>query len=61
MSNTNSNGSGLSDLGVLQIVFIVLKLCGLISWTWPVVLIPLWIWMAAVVIGVIIAIWYWRY
>ena len=29
--------------GVLQLIFIVLKLCGLISWGWAVVLIPLWI------------------
>lgn len=30
-------------LGVLQIVFLVLKLTGLITWSWLVVLIPLWI------------------
>ena len=30
-------------LGVLQIIFIVLKLLGLIGWAWGTVLIPLWI------------------
>ena len=34
---------GMSFLGVLQLIFIVLKLCGVISWEWAVVLIPLWI------------------
>lgn len=44
MSNRrNSNSSsGMGILGVLQIVFLVLKLTGLITWSWLVVLIPLW-------------------
>lgn len=41
--SSDSSSSGMSLLGVLQVVFIVLKLCGLIDWTWKVVLIPLWI------------------
>lgn len=43
MSNRrNSNSSsGMGILGVLQIVFLVLKLTGLITWSWLVVLIPL--------------------
>ena len=45
MSNkkNSSSSSGMRILGVLQIVFLVLKLTGLITWSWPVVLIPLWI------------------
>ena len=39
----NSSGGGLGLIEVLQIIFIVLKLLGVINWTWPVVLIPLWI------------------
>ena len=31
------------DLGLLTIVFIVLKLCGVISWSWLWVLSPIWI------------------
>lgn len=37
------SSSGMGVLGVLQIIFIVLKLLNLISWSWPVVFIPLWI------------------
>ena len=33
----------LSVIQIIQIVFIVLRLCGLIVWPWWVVLIPLWI------------------
>lgn len=36
----NSNNA-LSFIGVLQIVFIVLKLCDIINWHWLIVLIPL--------------------
>lgn len=39
--NTSSSGMGL--LGVLQIIFIVLKCVGTIDWPWRKVLIPLWI------------------
>lgn len=42
----NSNGTvggGLGLSGVLLVVFIVLKLCKLITWSWVWVLSPLWI------------------
>lgn len=39
----NNNKSGLGLDGVLLIVFIVLKLCGVITWSWLWVLSPLWI------------------
>lgn len=42
MSKEISNSGGISFLGILTIVFIVLKLCGVISWAWWEVLIPLW-------------------
>ena len=41
--NMNNNKSGLGLDGVLLIVFIVLKLCGVITWSWLWVLSPLWI------------------
>ena len=45
--NNNNNNSGASGgigfCGLLTIVFIVLKLCGVISWSWIWVLSPLWI------------------
>lgn len=45
MTNSNSSvsGSGLSLASVLGIVFIVLKLVGVINWSWLWVLAPFWI------------------
>lgn len=37
-----SQSSGLGILAVLQVVFVVLKLTGLIDWSWWLVLVPLW-------------------
>ena len=34
---------GIGFLGALQILFITLKLCGVIAWSWLWVLAPLWI------------------
>ena len=52
--SSDSNSSGLGILGVLQIVFIVLKLCGLIDWSWLAVLMPLWIELGLLLIVVAI-------
>lgn len=41
MDSNSSKGLGLAS--VLTIVFIVLKLMGVISWSWVWVLAPLWI------------------
>jgi len=41
MDNKSSGGLGLC--GVLTIVFVVLKLTGVISWSWWWVLSPIWI------------------
>lgn len=47
MSNNNSNSggvrSGIGFWGLLQLALIVLKLCKVITWSWWLVLIPLWI------------------
>lgn len=54
MSNRSSNNStGMGILGVLQLIFLVLKLTGLITWSWLVVLIPLWISLGILVIFLI--------
>ncbi len=42
-SKKTASSGGIGFVGVLQIVFIVLKLCGLITWSWLWVLSPLWI------------------
>lgn len=47
MNNKQSaSSSGIGILGVIQIVFIILKVLGITpvaSWSWGLVLIPLWI------------------
>ena len=40
--NKEPKSSGLGILPVLQVVFLVLKLTGLIDWSWWLVLVPLW-------------------
>lgn len=54
--NNNSSSGGLGLLGVLQIIFIVLKLIGVINWTWPVVLIPLWVDLGLILFALLFAI-----
>ena len=57
---TSGGGEGVGFLGLLQIVFIVLKLCKVIKWSWLWVLSPLWGSVAFVVVLVIIALIYKR-
>ena len=41
INNENNNVSkGIGFWGSLQIAFIVLKLCNVIDWSWPIVLLP---------------------
>lgn len=42
--------------GLLQIVFIVLKLCKVIDWSWWVVLTPLWASLVLVVLWILLVI-----
>ena len=53
MKSNNASG-GIGFFGVLAIVFIVLKLVGVISWPWFWVLSPIWIPIALMIIGFII-------
>lgn len=55
----NSDGGGKTAggtgfVGLLQILFIALKLCGVIHWSWVWVLAPLWISFSLVIIIIII-------
>lgn len=45
---------GIGFTGILQIVFIVLKLCGVINWSWWLVLLPLII-VGGLFVGLLIA------
>ena len=50
-----SNARGLGILDVVLIVFIILKLTRVISWSWWIVLIPLWIQLGILAIfGIIV-------
>lgn len=50
----NKAQSGIGFVGLLQLALIVLKLCKVITWSWAVVLIPLWIDLAIVAIAIIL-------
>lgn len=52
MSDNSSRSGGIGFVGVLTIVFIVLKLVGVIDWSWLWVLSPIWI-MILISIGFI--------
>ena len=54
MSNESSNSGGIGFLGLLCIVFIVLKLTGYINWSWWWVTIPIWGGAAIFIIGLLI-------
>lgn len=54
MSNKQSSPSGISIFALLAIVFTVLKLCSVITWSWWWVLAPLWIPFVIGIIGVIL-------
>ena len=43
MASNNSQNGGIGFLGLLCIVFIVLKLTSVIDWSWWWVLAPIWI------------------
>lgn len=52
--NNSSKSGGISFGGLLTIVFIILKLCGVINWSWIWVLSPIWISIVLVIIFAII-------
>jgi hypothetical protein len=54
MANQNATSGGIGFLGVLAIVFITLKLTGLIDWSWVWVLAPLWFPAALVLVVLVI-------
>ena len=56
MEEKKSSGSkGIGFAGLLTIAFIVLKLCGVIAWSWWWVLSPVWI-SAAIVLIILVGI-----
>lgn len=55
MDSKQQTNSGIGFTGLLTIVFIVLKLCGVIQWSWWWVLSPLWIVGGIVLIVIVVA------
>lgn len=59
MKDNNTVRSGINFFELLGVVFIVLRLCGVIDWPWVWVLAPIWVpiclWMLAVLIAFIVA------
>ena len=55
------SGTGISFTSALQIVFIVLKLCKVINWSWWIVLLPTLINAGIIILGLIIACIYYIY
>lgn len=43
MADTSSSSGGIGFAGLLTVAFVVLKLTGVIAWSWWWVLSPLWI------------------
>ena len=54
--NENTGKGSLGFVGVLQLIFIVLKLCKVINWGWGLVLLPIEISIAVVIIFIIVMI-----
>ena len=55
MAETKNTGGGIGFCGLLTIVFITLKLLGVIGWSWVWVLSPIWIMILIVLGGVSIS------
>lgn len=57
-SSVGGGGSsgGIGFVGALQIAFIVLKLCKVISWSWAWVLAPAWITAILFILAVIVVV-----
>lgn len=53
MNRTKATGSGIGFLGLLGLLFITLKLIGVITWSWWWVTVPLW-GPTAIVIAVVL-------
>lgn len=58
MSNSSSSSGGIGVLGLLGVAFVVLKLTGVINWSWWLVTLPFWgglaliLAIAAIAIGI---------
>lgn len=56
-SNGNGSAGGIGLMGATFLVFLVLKLVGVIEWSWWWVAAPLWIPTGIAILAVVIAAW----
>ncbi len=54
--STKAAGGGIGFSSLLGILFIALKLCGVINWSWWWVLAPFWMPVALVIIIILVAV-----
>ena len=54
-NNSNSN-NGIGFFGLLQIIFIVLKIFDVIKWSWWLVFIPFYVWLLIFILVIVLAI-----
>lgn len=50
----SAKSGGISTLGLLGVVLITLKLCGVIDWSWWWVTSPFWGWSAVALLSVVV-------
>jgi membrane protein YdbS with pleckstrin-like domain len=55
-NSNNSSSSGIGFTGLLTVAFVVLKLCGVIAWSWWWVLSPIWITILLIIAIVVLAV-----
>ena len=56
MSDSSSSSGGISTLGLLGVVFVTLKLLGVIDWSWWLVTLPFWA-VFAFLLSAIVLLW----
>lgn len=59
-NRSNSGGAGITLLDLILVVNIVLKLVGVIQWSWWAVLWPLWVSLGIIAIFLIIVKFIWK-
>ena len=57
MAESSSSSSGIGFGGLLTIVFITLKLCDVIDWSWWWVLSPMWIGIVVALVFLTVFVW----
>jgi len=54
-NKTQAASGGITFLGLLQVAFIILKITGIIKWSWWLVLIPIWFDLAIILLIILVA------